>query len=143
MEVNTMRILVAYDGSDPSKKALNKATDMAAKLGGELLIVSVVQPVCPISITEPDCKQMDSLLRTETQGILENLKKNLVQKAIKATTFVKEGNPADEILQLAEREKVDTIILGSHGRHGAAKFFLGSVSSRVAGHSSASVLIVK
>lgn len=138
-----MKILVAYDGSKQSKKALDKAVEIATKLNGELMLLTVTEPVCPIGITEADCAKMDEILKNETEGILNNIKQELEKKAIKVKTFVKKGIPADEIVKLIEKEGIDTIMIGSHGRHGAKRFFLGSVSLRVAEHAPCSVFIVK
>lgn len=138
-----MKVLVAYDGSKPSKKALDKAVEISTKLGAELMLLTVTEPVCPIGITEADCAKMDEILRKETEDVLDNIKFDLEKKSLKVKKFVKKGNAADEILKLAEKESIDMIVLGSHGRHGAKKFFLGSVSSRVSAHAPCSVIIVK
>ena len=138
-----MKILVAYDGSKVSKKALDKGVDLATKLGGELLLVTVTEPVCPIGISEADCDRMDEILKNETEGILSGIRGELEKRAIRVKTVVRKGSPADEIVKLAKNEGVDTIVIGSHGRHGAKKFFLGSVSSRVAEHASCSVLVAR
>ena len=138
-----MKVLIAYDGSKPSKKALDKAVEISSKLGAELMLLSVTEPVCPVGITEEDCAKMDDILRKETEDILDNIKLDFEKKALKVKTLVKKGNAADEILKLAEKEGIDMIVLGSHGRHGAKKFFLGSVSSRVSAHAPCSVIIVK
>jgi nucleotide-binding universal stress UspA family protein len=138
-----MKVLVAYDGSKPSKKALDKAVEISTKLRAELMLLAVTEPVCPIGITEKDCAKMDEILKKETEGILDNIKNELEKKALKIRTLVRKGSPADEIVKLAEKEDVDMIVLGSHGRHGAKKFFLGSVSERVSAHAPCSVVIVK
>ncbi len=138
-----MKVLVAYDGSKASKKALDKGVELATKLGGDLLLLSVTEPVCPIGISEADCARMDEILKNETEGILDGIRGELEKKAIKVKTLVKKGSPADEIVKLAEREGVDTVVIGSHGRHGAKKFFLGSVSSRVAERAPCSVFVAR
>jgi len=76
-------------------------------------------------------------------------KKTLERIKAKATgvpslkTVIKYGRPAEEILAAAARVKADLIVTGSHGRHGAEKFFLGSVSSKVVDHAACSVFVVK
>lgn len=138
-----MKVLVAYDGSKPSKKALDKAVEISTKLGAEVTLLTVTEPVCPVGISEADCVKMDEILHKETIDVLTNIKQELEKKALKVKTFVKKGSPADEIVKLAEKEGVDMIVLGSHGRHGAKKFFLGSVSDRVSKHALCSVIIVR
>src|SRR5512139_949659 len=139
-----MKVLVAYDGSKPSKKALDKAAELAEKFKGDLLLLTVTEPVCPVGYTsESDCEKMDKILNAETEALLEGIRKDLEKKALKVKTLVKKGSPADEIAKLSEREDVDLVVVGSHGRHGAKKFLLGSVSSRVSTHAPCSVFIVK
>jgi nucleotide-binding universal stress UspA family protein len=58
-------------------------------------------------------------------------------------TLITQGNPAEEILEAAEKMKADLIVTGSHGRHGAQKFLLGSVSSKILDHAECDVLVVK
>ena len=58
-------------------------------------------------------------------------------------TIVVQGNPAEAILETAKKIKADLIVTGSHGRHGAEKFFLGSVSSKIVDHAECAVLIIK
>jgi|YelNatPaOPRAMG01_1025707.scaffolds.fasta_scaffold73584_1 nucleotide-binding universal stress UspA family protein len=138
-----MKVLLAYDGSEPSRKALKKALELTSQEKGELVILSVTESVCPVSITEKECSLLDNALRKETQNLLEKLKTEMSSASIKVKTVVKEGQPAAEILKYLKENKCDLVVLGSHGRHGAKKFFLGSVSLRVAERSPCSVWIVK
>jgi nucleotide-binding universal stress UspA family protein len=138
-----MKVLVAYDGSEPSKKALKRAVDMTSKTGGEMTILAVTEPVCPLSATEKECSLMDATLRRETQTFLDGIKNELAKEPISIKTLVREGRPAEEIVGIAKEKKPDMIVIGSHGRHGAKKFFLGSVSLRVAERAPCSVFIVR
>jgi len=138
-----MKVLVAYDGSKPSKKALDRAVEISTKLRADLMLLSVTEPVCPVGITEKECARMDEILAKQTESILDDIKKQLEKKELKVKTLVRKGSAADEIVKLAEKEDVDMIVIGSHGRHGAKKFFLGSVSERVSKHAPCSVVIVK
>jgi nucleotide-binding universal stress UspA family protein len=58
-------------------------------------------------------------------------------------TIVKQGDPATEVLETAKKMRADLIVTGSHGRHGAQKFLLGSVSSKIVDNSPCAVLVVK
>ena len=138
-----MRLLVAYDGSYPSKKALRRAIEMAKSSEGELILLTVTEPVCPLGITEEDCGKLDEILRKQTGEILKGVEQDLKSEPFEVKSVVKTGNAADEIVKYAEQENINTIVIGSHGRHGAGKFFLGSVSARVANLSPCSVIIVK
>ena len=138
-----MKILLAYDGSDASKKALKKALEITSKEEGELAILSVTEPVCPVSITDKECSLLDSSLRAETKNLLDKIKGEVAKEPVQVKTVVKEGRPAEEIIKYAKENKIDLVVIGSHGRHGAKKFFLGSVSLRVAEHSPCSVYIAR
>lgn len=138
-----MKILLAYDGSEASKKALKKALDMAVKEKAELTILTVTEPVCPVSITDKECSMLDQSLRNETKNLLETLKAELTKVTLKVKTVVKEGQPAEEIIRYAKENRMDLVVTGSHGRHGAKKFFLGSVSLRVAERAPCSVYIAR
>jgi nucleotide-binding universal stress UspA family protein len=138
-----MKILVAYDGSESSKKAFDRAVEMAMSFGADLTLLAVTEHVCPLGITELDYAKMDEILQKQTQEILSGLQKELERRALNAATAVRRGNAAEEIVKFAEEENIDTIVIGSHGRHGARRFFLGSVSSRVANQSHCTVVIVK
>jgi nucleotide-binding universal stress UspA family protein len=70
-----------------------------------------------------------------------NLKKHFPNSTIK--TYIENGRPAAEILRAAKEDEFDWIILGSHGRTGLDKFFLGSVSLAVVNHAHCSVTIVR
>ena len=67
----------------------------------------------------------------------------LAAKGIAAELVVKDGRPADAILDAADEVDADLIVIGSTGKHGALRMLMGSVSSRVAEYSTRSVLIVK
>jgi nucleotide-binding universal stress UspA family protein len=142
-----MKFLVAYDGSRQSRKALDEAVGLASKVGGEIVLLSVTETICPLgsseSLTKEDCTKMDEALKKETEGILNSVKQDLEKKAMKVKTVTRKGGPADMILDVCEKEGCDLIVIGSHGRHGAKKFFLGSVSTRVAERAPCSVLIAR
>ena len=138
-----MKVLLAYDGSDASKKALKKAIEITSKEKAELVILSVTEPVCPVSITDKECSLFDSSLRAETKDLLDKIKGEVSKEPVQIKTVVKEGRPAEEIIKFAKDNKMDLVVIGSHGRHGAKKFFLGSVSLRVAEHAPCSVYIAR
>ncbi len=81
-------------------------------------------------------------LTAETKKIMQKIKKRA--RGIKPIkTVIKKGNPAEEILETARELKADLIITGSHGRHGAQKFLIGSVSSKIVDYAPCAVLVVK
>ncbi|HSB51746.1 MAG TPA: universal stress protein, partial [Dissulfurispiraceae bacterium] len=82
-------------------------------------------------------------LSRETTDAMERIRKSLSGKSMEVKTLIRQGDPAEKILETAQKMKVDLIVTGSHGRHGTKKFLLGSVSSKVVDYSKCPVLVVK
>lgn len=136
------KILLAHDGSKLSEKALKKAVEIAEKFGSSVTVVSVVPELYLTELMEIDRIRILETLTIETRKTLEKIKTRV--KGIRAIkTVIKQGSPAEEILETAKKIKADLIITGSHGRHGAQKFLLGSVSSKIVDHAQCAVLVVK
>jgi nucleotide-binding universal stress UspA family protein len=135
-------ILVAHDGSDASEKALRKALEIAEKFDASVTVLSVIPELYFTELVETDRDMIAKSLAAETEKMMEKIR----EKAPKLSSFrtlVTQGNPAEEILETAGKIGADMIVTGSHGRHGAQKFLLGSVSSRIVDHAQCSVLVVK
>ncbi len=136
------RILVAHDGSKSSEKALKKAVEMAKRFNSSITVISVVPELYLTELLEMDRLKISETLTDETRKTMEKIKRSTSGiKSLK--TVIRQGNPAEEILEAAEKMKADVIVTGSHGRRGAQKFLLGSVSSRIVDHAECSVLVVK
>ncbi len=136
------RILVAHDGSKSSDKALKKALAIAENFNGAVTVLSVIPELYLTELMEMDRVRIVESLTEETRRMMEKIKSRPMKiKSLK--TLIKQGNPAEEILSTAEKIKADVIVTGSHGRHGAQKFLLGSVSSKVVDHAECDVLVVK
>ncbi|MFB5647993.1 MAG: universal stress protein, partial [Candidatus Nitrosomaritimum aestuariumsis] len=83
------------------------------------------------------------MLRKFGEKVLIKGKETAQTKGMDVTTIMKEGNVTNEIVKLAKNKKCNLIIVGSKGLGATARFFLGSVSNKVANNSPCSVLIVK
>ena len=136
-----MNILVPLDGSEYSQKALLQACDMAKNYQSNLILVYVVDK--PISLNLLDRKEYLKILRSFGQKVLVKAKQTAKLEGLDATTIMKEGNISNEILKLAKIKKCNLIIIGSKGLGTTARFFLGSVSNKLANSSTCSILIVK
>lgn len=136
-------IMVAYDGSNLSKKALQRAVQLAQSSAAKLDIVHVFQlPVyiageAMIAITQDQAQYY-----SESQAKLEEAKQ-LVPPELAVSLVMKIGNPAKEILDYAEKAGTDLIVMGSRGLGPIREFILGSVSHNVVQHAKIPVLIVK
>lgn len=141
------RILVAVDGSDISLLALSQAVELAKAFGSELTLLSVIDKFkLPFSVEYGLGAQEshEQLVR----GVLENLNEVTVELGeshpdIRVDPRVEEGRPAKIIVDVAEEEDFDLIVMGSQGFGLIAGWFLGSVSNEVAHSCTKPLLIVK
>ncbi|MDA8239959.1 MAG: universal stress protein [Nitrospiraceae bacterium] len=136
------KILVAHDGSESSEKALKKALAIAETFNSSVTVLSVVPELYLTELMEMDRTRIVATLTEETGRMMEKIKSK-PRKIKSLKTLISQGNPAEEILETAKKIKADVIVTGSHGRHGAQKFLLGSVSSKVVDHAECDVLVVK
>ncbi len=136
------RILIAHDGSKTSEKALQKGLEIAEKFNAAVVVLTVIPSLYLTELMETDRERILATLSEDAEKMMAEIKAR--PKKIKALkTLIKQGSPADEILKVSERTKAELIVTGSHGRHGAQKFLLGSVSTKVIDHAECSVLVVK
>ncbi|MEW6109949.1 MAG: universal stress protein [Nitrospirota bacterium] len=136
------KILVAHDGSRSSEKALKKALQLAGKFGSAVTIVSVVPELYLTELMEIDRVRIFETLTEETKKMMQKIKSR-TKGSRQIKTIIKQGDPAEKILDTAGSIKADLIITGSHGRRGAQRFLLGSVSSKIVDHAKCAVLVVK
>ncbi len=132
--------LVTTDGSKYSDAAVDEAINYAKSYGGALKIASVVEVTEEFQAHAPGLieKMIDKAKKN-----LEDAKNKAQQAGIDAETFVREGESYKIIGDLAKQLHADTIVLGSHGRTGLTRIFMGSVTARVIGHTSCPVMVVK
>ena len=136
-----MNILVPLDGSKSSEKALLHACDMAKNYQTRLTLLYVVEKSIPINLL--DRKEYLKILRKFGNKVLINGKKITTYRGIDSKIIMKEGNVTNEIVKIAKKEQINLIIVGSKGLGKTARFFLGSVSNKLANNSPCSILIVK
>lgn len=139
-------ILVAYDGSKLSKKALEHAIAIAKNNGNTRLEAVVVENTYSFTIAASygvyshelieEMKKKDNQLIKELEHTLKEL-----PNPTKATLL--SGSPGQAIVQYASDNDVDLIVMGSRGLSGVKEFFLGSVSHFVVQHSKCPVFILK
>lgn len=132
-------ILVPSDGSKYSEAAVDEAINYAKSYGGSLKIVSAVYTNDEFLANAPDV--VEKMVKKAMTGI-ENVKNRIQQEGVDVETFVREGEPYKIIIDLAEKLNTDTIIMGSHGRTGLQRIFMGSVTSRVIGYAPCPVMVI-
>lgn len=136
-----MKVLVPIDGSENSNKALLQACDFAKKYDAKITILYVVEKITPLNLL--DKKEYLQMARTFGNKVLKNAATTTVKKGVDSKQILKEGNIVNEITKLAKNQNYNMIIVGSKGLGKTAKFFLGSVSNKLANNSPCSILIVK
>ncbi len=151
------KILVAFDGSECSNRALNLALDLAEKYSASVLVLNVLQNQFLGYTTETyDHVQPTTFPTTVTSALADfrKLHEEILAKAaektakekpeVKVETLLKEGNPAEVIVDTASSRGFDIIVLG-HSGVGRLKeaLFLGGTSERVAHSAHCPVLIVR
>lgn len=143
----TRRILHPSDFSPASGAAFKKAIDMAKASRAELLIAHVINPIVPIAGEGYLSPKMYDDLRASTQAWASKELDKLLAKAKKSGVRVKgllaEGPAHEEIVRIAKRKRADLVVVGTHGRSGLAKLFLGSVAGRVVAAAPCPVLTVR
>lgn len=148
------KILAAVDGSEHAWKALDLAADMAKQHGAQLIVLHVV-PFEPMSEALRAFAEAEHMPVEEEEGryhFARTLGDHLTRSAearargrglSNVVGRTVEGKPADQILELAGSEHVDTIVLGSRGLSDDRALFLGSVSHKVANHAGCTCVTVK
>jgi len=136
-----INILVPLDGSEYSEKALLHACDLAKNYQANLLLLYVVENSFSINLL--DRKEYLTILRKFGNKILNKGKEITMSKGIDSEIILKEGNIVNEIIKIAKNKKCNLIIVGNKGLGATSRFFLGSVSSKLANNSPCSLLIVK
>ena len=148
------KILIPLDGSKSSEKAVPYARHLAKLDNAEILLVMIpdelwsggipsagMGPYMGMGAYPIPQDYIETRLRHDKE-YLANLQVEVERDGISVTTHCPSGDPASEVLELAEREGCDLIVLTSHGRTGIKRFLIGSVAEKVARHSSCPVLIV-
>ena len=125
------RILVPTDFSECSAGALEYAIALAKPLQADLILAHVIEPF-PYTVVEGiTFINYEERLVPEAQSSLDKLSKRPLREKLSVETHLTHGTPSREILKLAEREGIDLIVMGTHGRTGIDRFFTGSVAEKV------------
>jgi len=142
-------ILVALDGSEVSQRVLKEAVDQGRIWNAKLNAVYTAVPVVLDSLSmDPTYRventiEMERILEREGEMVLENAKKYCAEKGITIITHMKYGDAGREIISLAEQEKSDLIVIGSHGKSDLDRLLIGSVSSFVVTHNKVTTMVVR
>jgi nucleotide-binding universal stress UspA family protein len=140
------KILCPTDFSEPSYEGLKGAHELAEQFSAELILVHVVSPVnfapSPTGGAGFHLAKYFEEIVNASQKSLDEVAKSRIPPNLAARTVVLQGPPADQIVELAASEKVDVIVVATHGWTGWRRFIFGSVAERVVRLASCPVLTV-
>jgi nucleotide-binding universal stress UspA family protein len=142
-------IIVGTDGSQTAEIAVAEAIDIAQALGARLTIVSAYEPVPEGRLrterlaTPPDV-QWAVNPREDVLALLQAAANQARSAGVsEVDTVARVGDAADAIIDVAEEQRSDLIVVGNKGMTGATRFLLGSVPNKVSHHAPCSVMIVR
>lgn len=133
------KILVGTDGYGPASRAVARAAELAEKSGAELL-VAYSQPPSKTPEGSPLRDPSGQRGVDAGQGLLTDVEKHYGAN-VRIKTFLREGDPAEVLIDLAEEEDADLIVVGNRGM--SKRFPLGVVANQVSHHAPCNVLIVR
>ena len=133
-------LLLATDGSEATRRATEHAVELADSLEATLHIVSV-------SEDGPHSTENRDQLRSDPEGeavqAAEEAEETAAGRGLEVTTTVRHGVPQEEIVEIAETESIDMIVVGTHGRTGLDHVITGSVAEEIVRHAPVPVVTVR
>ena len=140
------RILIALDGSTMAEKALSTALVLAEQFGSELFLFRVVIPL-PISYRAGaasaaaiELAEREAVL--EAADYLDDLAAGIQKKGFGVRVATRLGNPSKDIIEFAEQNQIDMLVMCTRGQTGLARWLLGSVTDHVVRSSPVPVVVV-
>jgi nucleotide-binding universal stress UspA family protein len=125
------KIVLAADGSEASINAVKHAVALAKNNKGTVIAVYVITPIDVTDIETFKPETLHDGLKKEGEKILLEIKERAGKEGVEVQTRVEDGIPDEKICEVAADSDADLIIMGSHGRTGFGKVFIGSVTERV------------
>lgn len=143
-----MKILIGVDDSPHSRAAVEFVKRMPWPKGTRVIVLSAVRPLVGAYVEAyvPAASYVDDMTRELTtfhQETASQAERALREAGFETEAKVLTGDPRNVLVELAETERADLVVVGSHGRTGMAKLMMGSVASYVVSHAPCSVVVVK
>jgi nucleotide-binding universal stress UspA family protein len=137
-------IVVGTDGSPSAESAVRRAAQIAKGSGARMHLVTAY-PDAP-AYTEgisSSAKREPINLGDVAESVLARAAGELASQGVEVETYAQQGDPANVILEVAQEQDADLIVVGARGLTGLQRFLLGSVSSKLSHHAPCSVMIVR
>ena len=129
------RLIVGYDGSPHSDKALSLAVEIAKRFNSKITLVHVVPYTYVGKASEEDLKKGEEVLRKGVEKVKE--------LGVEFDSRLVEGDPAEKMAEIALNEGYDAVVVGSRGLGGFKELLLGSVSHKLTHHAKCTVIITR
>ncbi len=144
MTAEFKKIFVATDGSEQNRRAIEYSIELAKIAGGKIFVGYVVDTAAFASIPmDAGWEMMYGLLKTEASDAVQKVEQLAKQADVEVETVILEGHPSNEIIEFAQKNGLDVIVVGTLGKSGLDRFLLGSVAEKVTRNSPVPVLVVK
>jgi nucleotide-binding universal stress UspA family protein len=139
-------ILCPIDFSEPCYQALHAACELGQHFKAELRLVNVV-PALPGLPSDPNyvfkIPEYELLLHKDAESKLQQVVKERVPSDLRVSTLIGHGDAAEEIVKISEQEKVDLIVIATHGESGWRRLWFGSVAEKVVRNALPPVLTIR
>jgi nucleotide-binding universal stress UspA family protein len=137
-------IVVGTDGSETAAEAVRRAADIAKSSKATLHVVSAYKPLTGAHVEGgPERRDWSVGPDIKVDTVLRDTLDRLGDSGLEVKEHALKGDPADAILDVAESEGADLVVIGNKGMTGARRFLLGSVPSKVSHHAPCTVMIVR
>jgi len=139
------KILVATDGSEDARRAASYGVNIAKATGAEvhaLYIISTQHAVTTRTVMGWS-EAFEEYLANKGGVAIADVEKLGKEAGVKVEPVFLKGIPADKILEYAEENNIDLIVMGTHGLTGIKRFLIGSVAESVVRHSKAPVMVIR
>ena len=133
-------VVVGYDGSPPSERALERAATLVGS-GGSVVVVTATARLASQGVVSPPI--LDTPPAAERSELLERSRMVLDERGIGATLVAADADPAEALIQAAREEEAEMIIVGHTGAGYVARALLGSTAENVLRHAPCDVLVVR
>jgi nucleotide-binding universal stress UspA family protein len=136
-------IVVGTDGSKPAYRAVRKASELARLCSARLHLVTAYRPATDMALIGPMGAMLSDLpepVPADVEAMLDGLKKEISAEGLDVTVHAVPGRAADAILDIAEAEHADVIVVGNRGVQGSRRS-LGSVPLNILQHAHCTVIV--
>ena len=143
------RILVPLDGSPLAERAIPLATALAEKFESKILLLRVLDipeataPEHHLEVTIGWVREARAQAHEEARSYLDEWQQKIYRQGIAVHALMRDRSAAEDILEVADAEKIDLIVMSAHGQGGQARWTFGSVADKVTRHSPCPVLLVR